>query len=177
MTSSNRLANRLVLLFIGLAALAAAALVSVPALTGGGVPLDLPDDADRGALGILLAASVAVVVFAAAWICTRGRGRRRLAYDGADVRIDAGVVESLILDALSSSPDVAGARVTAFDVRGQRTLLLTVQTRRHPDLVALTGRLHDAIAAADERLGAALPLVVHLTTGLRTTLARSRVTR
>ena len=61
-------------------------------------------------------------------------------------------------------------------VRSERMLLITVQVRRHPDLAALHAHIQRGVAAVSAVLGTSLPTAVHITTGMRTTLARSRVT-
>lgn len=176
MTSSNRFLNRLLLLVIGLLALVAAALVGWSAATGTDLPFALPEQGTPLELGIVLAAAVVVVVFAVAWVLTRGRGRRRLAIDTPEVQVDAKAIEALLRSELSASPDIAGTSVQAYRVRRQQTLLVTVQARKHPDLTALTASVRQAIARTDAQLGATLPLVVHVTTGLRTAMAGQRAT-
>ncbi|MBN9184435.1 MAG: hypothetical protein J0I97_03085 [Microbacterium sp.] len=55
-------------------------------------------------------------------------------------------------------------------------MLLTVRTRRHPDLPVLRGRLARAVETLDTALGTELPLVVHITRGVGTRFAKPRTT-
>jgi hypothetical protein len=176
MTSSNRFLNRMLLLLVGLGFLAVAAVVAWPQVSGAPLPLVIGADDPVVQWGII-AAAVVVLVIAVAWIATRGRGRTRYAVATDDARIDAAALADVLRDALSEAPDVAGVRVAGYTVRRTRMLGVTVLTRRHPDLPALMDDVRAAVARMDAVVGTSLPTVVHVTTGIRTALARERATR
>jgi hypothetical protein len=175
MTRSNRIANRLILAFIGIAALTGAALAAWPHL---GVPaFPLPSADDERVLWIVIAVAAVVVALSVAWIVTRGRGHTAYAFSTSHVRIDAAVIESMLTDRLAASPDILTVRTRAFRVRTAPVLLATVQVRRHPDLGAVTHDVQAAIAHVDAVCGTRLPVIAHVTTGARTLFAGTRSTR
>jgi hypothetical protein len=186
MTSSNRLLNRVLLFVVGLGFLAVALLVLVPVLTGTqpsdilGLPrmlgLALPELTRVLVLTVAIVLAVLILVLTVAWVATRGRGRTRFAVDTSDVKIDAGALAEIVREALAGVPDVVGVRISAYSVRRRRVLAVALETRRHPDLPALMGEVRQAIARLDAALGTPLPVLVHLTTGVRTALTRERVT-
>jgi hypothetical protein len=176
MTSSNRVMNRMLLALVGLLFAAASVLVAWPLVTGTARPFTLPAADDTAATAVLLGGAVVVVALSVTWIVTRGRGRRSLAIETTGLRLDTTAVESVVRDELQNHPDIVAARVQAYRSRDGRTLLLSVQARTHADLLALTDGVRAAIARADATLGVALPIVVHITTGLRTAMASSRST-
>jgi hypothetical protein len=175
MTRSSRFLNRLFLALVGLGAIGAAVLAALPALRVE-LPVRLPDLSSPLVLWILAAACAIVAILALAWILTRGRGRSGSALRTAEVDIDTRVVTQLLQDSLAGTPDVLSVDASAFVRRRARLVRITVQTRRHPDLVVLRDRIRTAVDRLDTAIGAPLPLVVHITTGVRTALAGARTT-
>jgi hypothetical protein len=181
MTRSLRTFNRLILLGLGIVALAlgagmlfprAAAVVIEPAVAS-----VIPSGTDpRAVWAVLAAASGVAIAFALAWILTRGRGRTSTALESEGVEIDARVIASILRERLGSSPDVLAVDAGAFVRDRTRLVRVAITTRRHPDLVALRAALADAVDDLDAVLGARLPLVIHLTTGLRTAFTGPRST-
>jgi hypothetical protein len=185
MTRSNRMLNRVILLLLGLIALVVAAALAVPLLPPGSVPQVILDVTRPATLLRLapattlewIAAAIAAIaiVLAIAWIVTRGRGRPRTAIDG-DLGVDTRVVDELLKDALADEPDVVAGGATGYLVRGRPVLRVHVEARRGADLRRLTDAVHAAVTDLDTALGTEaadrLPVVVHVTSGLRASLAR-----
>lgn len=174
MTRSSRILNRMLLALTGVTALGAALVLAVPAARAA---LPSPRLNDPRDLWILTGACAAIVVFALAWIATRGRGRTALALRTPELELDVAAVGTLVRDALASAPDVLAVRADAFRRRRGRVVLLTVRTRRRPDLPALRTRLSSAVAHLDQAVGVELPIVILVTGGVRTTLSRPRLAR
>lgn len=175
MTRSNRSLNRFLLLVTGLAALALAAALALPWTPWRSAVRYPYLTGDATALWLVAAAAVVVVVLCAAWIASRGRGRTRAALETGDTEIDAAVVASLLRARLGANPDVAAVSASAYRRRRARIVLVQVQTRPAPDLGLLTDDVHAAVAGLHRDLGAAVPVVVHLTSGLRGALSAPRV--
>lgn len=183
MTRTNRIANRIVLAAIGLVALALAAAVALPFASALGftVPWEdlgfaVPDATGAPVLWALAGAALLVVLFAIAWIVTRGRGHTSTALSVEGATIDASVVQSILRERLTSAPDVVVVSASAHRRRGGPVVLVRVQARPGPDLAALQKAVRDAIDRLDEVIGARIPLVVHLTSGVRSSIARPRTT-
>lgn len=182
MTSSNRLLNRVILLLVGATALGAAGLLVLPLL---------PASADgvRGAVEPIVAwlavdsagwwiagAAAAIAALSIAWIASRGRGRTSEAVSTDGIVVDDTVVAGILRRGLASDPDVLGVSAHAFR-RSGGVVLVHVETRSRANLTALLARVRSAVADADRTIGLAVPLVIHLTTGVRTAMAGSRITR
>lgn len=177
MTRSNRILNRLALVLLALLALTAAAFILRPEVErfvleplGLVVPsLGLAELGTVLPLALIVLAVVAVIVALAVTV-TRGRGADGTALDQEGVSVDAGLLEGLLRRELDGEDEVLHLRLRAFRAR-HRVLLAEVQVRRGADLANVHRRVARAVATADEQLGEALPLVTHITTGLRTRFA------
>lgn len=183
MTRTNRLANRVILALIGLVALGLGALVALPFASGLGIAVPweslgvtLPDATQPLVLWSIAGACLVVVLFAIAWILTRGRGRTSTALSLDGATIDASVVQSVLRERLANAPDVVVVSASAHERRRGPVVLVRVQARPGPDLGALQTAVRGAIGRLDEVIGARIPLVVHLTSGVRSTFARSTTT-
>jgi hypothetical protein len=188
MTRTNRFANRVILAMIGLLVLGAAAALALPyAATLGVTPfgdaeadapfgITLPDASRPVVLWTIAGASVLIVAFAVVWILTRGRGRTGTALSIEGATVDASAVQSVLRSSLAGAPDVVVVSVSAHRRRGGPVVLVRVQVRPGPDLRALRSAVHDAIDRLDQVIGIPLPLVVHLTSGVRSTWASARTT-
>ncbi|CAI9392524.1 hypothetical protein [Microbacterium sp. T2.11-28] len=184
--AGRRTANRLVLAALGIVGLGVAAIAIWPLIapTLGGAPLPVDDtvaDAVTATgLGvvavawILAAVASLVVLLAVLWAVGSRRGRSRSAVDADGIVVDTAVVEGIVRSSLAAAPDVLAVQATTYARRGQRLLRLKVQLRPRADLADAAGRVRGALADLDAALGIPLPAVVHLTTGIRTALARGR---
>lgn len=189
MTSTNRFINRLLLLIVGVAALLAAALLAAPLIPALEAPLRAALDSplaqqwttalatvQTGAPWVILGAMVVLIVLCVAWIATRGRGRIADAFSADGLAIDDTVVAGALRRHLADDPDVLAVAAQAFRRTGG-AVLVRVETRSRADLPALLDDLRAAVASADLTIGTAVPLVIHLTTGVRTLASGSRTTK
>lgn len=184
MTRTNRLANRVILALIGLFAVGAAAAMALPYAATRGLPtrdisslgITLPDASEPTVLWGIAGIAVLIVLFALAWILTRGRGRTSTALSVEGATVDASAIQSVLRTRLAGSPDVVVVSASAHERRGGPVVLVRVQARPGPDLGALRASVRDAIDHLDRVIGAPVPLVVHLTSGVRSTWASARST-
>lgn len=184
MTRTNRLVNRMILALVGLLSLAFAAAVALPYVETLGVSsqvitslgITLPDVSQPVVLWSIAGGAVVIVLLALTWILTRGRGRTSTALSVEGATVDASAVQSVLRTRLAGSPDVVVVSASAHERRGGPVVLVRVQARPGPDLGALRSAVRDAIDHLDRVIGAPVPLVVHLTSGVRSTWASAKAT-
>lgn len=184
MTRTNRFVNRVILALVGVLALAAGAALALPyAATLGFTPVDpsswgitVPDASQPVVLWSIAGGAVVIVAFALVWILTRGRGRTSTALSIAGATVDASAIQSVLRTRLAGSPDVVVVSASAHERRGGPVVLVRVQARPGPDLGALRSAVRDAIDNLDRVIGTPIPLVVHLTSGVRSTWASAKST-
>lgn len=185
MSNANRTMNRLLLGLVGVVLIAFAAMAAWPAVTGDPLPALSPLADGLGRLGLTgargiwvgVAGLTVLALLALIWILTRARRREPVIIDDQDVIVDAAIVRDLLQAELSAAPEVAAVSATVHrrGRRGQtRVLHVRVQMRPRADLPATLDRLTAAVAALDATLGMRVRLVLHLTTGVRSALARAR---
>ncbi|HKS00758.1 MAG TPA: hypothetical protein VJS86_03715, partial [Arthrobacter sp.] len=85
---------------------------------------------------VLVLAVVLLIVLMVAWIAQQGKGRTDLLLAAedpggvpGDIRIGGGVAEQALKNALADRPDLAGATVSIYDVKGQPALKLRLHPR------------------------------------------------
>ncbi|WP_025156322.1 hypothetical protein [Leifsonia aquatica] len=190
MNSTNRALNRALLAVIGviLVALAAALawLLVVPGAgslwrTGATAVLAWTDEVFGRPLWsgttvgpaaiVALAAAVLVVVLLLAFALRQGGGAtatlvRARGDDGA-IEIDTAVPARLLVDRLRAVPGVAHVTVSAYRVRRQPALKLTVDCRRGASPRTIVDAVDDAVLRLGEALGAEPPVFAQLTGGFR----------
>lgn len=193
MTRSNRVLNRLILILLGLLAVGAAVLLALPAVAatefGKGLPLltqvfdasRVAGAEDGGGLGpvilsIVVAAAAVVIILSLVWILTRGRGRSASAYEHDSVSVDVKVVDQLMTDALRPVSDIVSVSTSGHRVRGTSVLRARVNVRPGADLQRVRAAIDSSVEHLDTTLGASVPMLVHITTGLRASLAREERT-
>lgn len=185
MTNSNRGINRILLALVGIALLAVAAWVILPSVIPstsiGVVEIGaLPDEAvfTTTLLWIIAAIAAVLIVLCVAFILTRGRGRiGQLVDDRGDagaVAIDARVVADLVSHALSHDLDVVSVHATAYRVRRAPALALRVTARRGADLPRLLDSVSTVVDQLDHVLERKIPVLLHVTSGVRASLAREQ---
>ncbi len=177
MSASNRVGNRVLLALIGLVALAVAAWVGLRAYpVAGFTPPELPTAPDATWLWIGVAAAAVAVVLSLAWIVTRGRGRTALVVreesENGNVEFDVRVASDLLKAALGGQPDAVSVRVTAHRVRREPALAVSVSARSGCDLPRLRDDVALAVEQLDEVLERRIPVLLHVTTGVRARSAR-----
>ncbi|GMA29534.1 hypothetical protein [Arenivirga flava] len=182
MTTSNRALNRILLILLGLIALAGAALLLRPEIdqllepAGLVTPtLGLTEAPAPWLQGGIIALAALAVIIALAWTTTRGRGADGTAIERDGISIDANLVEGMLRRQLDDATEIAHVRLRAFRPK-DRVLLAEIQVTRGADLADIHHRVQDAVATTDQQLGTPLPLVAHITTGLRSRLAHERRT-
>ena len=183
MTKSNRTLNRIILLVLGLVAvvvgvvIGAGVLPAVRDTTSSYVDLPRRLDVPASSLWIVAGACAVVIVLALVWVFTRGGGGTSVAVrerSGDDaVTVNVALVRDVIDHELSGVRDVVGSRVDTYIVRRQRAARIRVAVRRGGDAVTVLDAVDRAVAVLDRTLGRQVPVLVHLTGGTRSALAKS----
>ncbi|MFJ7289342.1 hypothetical protein ACQXVK_14580 [Curtobacterium sp. AB451] len=183
MTGSNRTMNRIILLVLGLVAVIVGVTIGAGVLT----PVrdavqpyvDLPRNLDvpASSLWIVVAVCAVVIVLSLLWVFTRGRGGTSVAVrerSGDDqVTVNVALVRDVVEHELQDVRDVVGTRVDTYLVRRQRAARIRVAVRRGGDAVTVLDAVDHAVSTLDRTLGRQLPILVHLTGGTRSALAKA----
>lgn len=188
MNSTNRGLNRLLILVVGLLLIAAGGvaivLAAVPSVTSqwrstskqlaaGAQPWVADPTIGKASLLVLGVALVALVLILLliAFIARQGHGRSAAAlqqHDGTtSTRIDLAIPRALLEEHLARRDEIAGVRISAYEVRGTPMLKITARCRRgvSPAVVAeLIGRSIDDL---ERIVGTDVPAFVQLTGGFR----------
>ncbi|TDN43736.1 hypothetical protein EDF64_107164 [Curtobacterium flaccumfaciens] len=182
MTKSNRTLNRIILLVLGLVAvvvglvIGAGVLPAVRDATAQYVDLPRSLDVPASSLWIIAGACALVIVLALVWVFTRGGGGTSVAVrerSGDDaVTVNVALVRDVLDHELSGVRDVVGSRVDTYLVRRQRAARIRVAVRRGGDAVTVLDAVDRAVAVLDRTLGRQVPVLVHLTGGTRSALAK-----
>ena len=136
-------------------------------------------------LWIVVALALLVLIgLMVAWMAQQGKGRSNLLaaeYDPGDVpgdvRIGGGVAEQALKHALEGRPDLAGATVTTYEVKGAPALKVRLLPRQGvaPHLLASeVSRLLDALESV---VGKEIPVLIHIGAGARTRFGRAERVR
>lgn len=183
MTLATRVLNRLTLLVLAACGIAVAVAAAWPVVNSGTpMPLVDPVEAVMRSTGIasaawawIVAGALAVLtVIALAIVLTRPVRHERAAVDDGGITIDDDVIADLLRDALADVPDILSVTAVTQRRRARRIVRARIQVRPRADLALLQRRIAAAVGDADRRLGLAVPLVVQLTGGLRSTFAHER---
>lgn len=191
MTTTNRLANRLVLLLAGLLLLALgslAVLANVPQTAPTLIGL-----VDRGrdelqrvveAAGtttvhtIALAIAVVVALLALLVAVNRGRGRVATVVDRdsgqlpGSVELGTPYLQAALTDALGRRPDLLTADLSAWRDAGRTTLLIRARPRAGAPVRAVIEEIRDAVQGIDALLDRPVPVLLHVASSPRAALAR-----
>jgi len=183
MTTTNRGFNRVLLFLIGLIS------IIVGVTIGAGVLQPVRDALQQyvtlpeqvtvpdTALWIIAGVCAVVVVLALVVICTRGGGGTSVAVrerTGDDqVTVNVALVRDVIAHELADVRDVVTTKVDTYLVKKQRAARIRVHVRRGGDAVTVLDAVDHAVTTLDHTLGRTVPVLVHLTGGTRTTLART----
>ncbi|MCS6562589.1 MULTISPECIES: hypothetical protein [Curtobacterium] len=183
MTKSNRTMNRIILFVLGLVAVVVGLTIGagvLPAVQDAMKPsVDLPSNLDvpASALWIVAGAAALVIVLSLVWVFTRGGGGTSVAVherSGEDaVTVNVALVRDVVEHELAGVRDVVGSRVDTYLVRKQRAARIRVAVRRGGDAVTVLDAVDRAVAVLDRTLGRPVPVLVHLTGGTRSALAKS----
>ncbi|MDP4333655.1 hypothetical protein Q7F20_09745 [Curtobacterium sp. A7_M15] len=183
MTKSNRTLNRIILFILGVVAIVVGVVIGAGVLPAvrdaisGSVELPRSLDVPASSLWIVVAACAVVIVLALVWVFTRGGGGTSVAVrerSGDDaVTVNVALVRDVVEHELDGVRDIVGSRVDTYLVRRQRAARIRVAVRRGGDAVTVLDAVDRAVAVLDRTLGRQVPVLVHLTGGTRSALAKS----
>lgn len=130
---------------------------------------------------LLLVVVIAVMV---AWVAQQGKGRANLLVAEedpgevpGDVRIGSGVAEQALRAALADRPDLAGATVATYEIRGEPALKIRVQPRQGVAPHTLAAEVSALVEALDAVIGKRTPVLIHIGSGARSRLGRAERVR
>ena len=191
MNSTNRAANRLLILLTGLlllgvgAAAAAVALIApvrdvwndvrASVTTQVGDWLQQTPLGDTGVSWIMpavLVLAVIVVVLLIVFIARQGRGHTNIAIREATSEhgstvVESAVAEQVIQDAISARPEFVASHVSTYRVRRTPVLKVSVTCRRGVSPKDAATLVDDTLKALDDLLGRPLPALVQISGGFR----------
>ena len=202
MNTTPRFLNRLLLAVVGLLLLAAGAagllLSTLPDVAGwwagtapqvGAVMEDirrtttLEGQADTWLWPVLGAVLVVLIVFLVLWMMAQGRGRAALFWStGSDspagpmpgsVSISAGAAEQVLRVALLERPDLAGASVSTWYVRGVPGLRVRVHPRRGTPPYVVAADVSRLVEALDAVTGLRVLVLISIAAGGRARFTRA----
>lgn len=136
-------------------------------------------------LWIVLALVLVVLIgLMVAWVAQQGKGRADLLLAAedpggvpGDIRIGGGVAEQALKSALAERPDIAGATVATYKVRGQPALRIRLQPRPGVPPQLLAAETSALVAALEAVVGQRTPVLVHIAAGARTRFSRAERVR
>lgn len=193
MNDTNRVVNRLLLALVGVACLLASGLAVlllvspavreqwtsvsrsvVPAVDAGfGRPLWPSTTLSLAAVGAL-AVAVVFVVLLAVLVLRAGRGSTSTVVtatgDDGSAEVAAEVASALLRNRLLGVPGIAGVDVSAFRVRREPAIRLSVRCRRGSSPRIVADAVEEAVALLDAALGVRLPVFAQLVGGFRARL-------
>jgi hypothetical protein len=132
-------------------------------------------------IALLLAVVIAAMV---AWVAQQGKGRANLIVSEDDagdfpgnVRIGGGVAEQALKAALAERPDLAGASVATYEIRGEPALKIRLQPRQGVAPQILAADVSALVEALDTVIGKRTPVLIHIGTGARSRFGRAERVR
>jgi hypothetical protein len=194
MNSTPTLLNRILITILGLKLLAVGVLLmllaSVPAVaswwhswsTGAWAGVNQAFNATRlpgrpeSWLWILVALALLVLIgLMVAWAAQQGKGRANLLaleYDPGEVPGDVRIGGSV-----ADRPDLAGATVTTYDVKGTPALKVRLLPRQGVAPHLLADEVYALVAALEAVVGKRIPVLIHIGAGARTRFSRAERVR
>ncbi len=183
MTTTNRGFNRVLLFLIGLISIIVGAVIGAgvlqPVRDALGQVVTLPEQVSvpDTALWIIAGVCAVVIVLALVVVFTRGGGGTSVAVrerSGDDqVTVNVALVRDVIDHELTGVHDIVGSKVDTYLVKKTRAARIKVHVRRGGDAVTVLDAVDHALSTLDATLGRQIPVLVHLTGGTRTALART----
>jgi hypothetical protein len=132
-------------------------------------------------ISLLLAAVMAAMV---AWVAQQGKGRANLIVSEDDagdfpgnVSIGGGVAEQALKAALAERPDLAGATVATYEIRGEPALKIRLQPRHGVAPHLLAADVSALVEALDAVIGKRTPVLIHIGAGARSRFSRAERVR
>lgn len=133
---------------------------------------------------VVALALLALMGLMVAWIAQQGKGRSNLLaaeFDPGevpgDVRIGGGVAEQALRQALEGRPDLAGATVTTYDVKGSPALKVRLLPRQGVAPHLLAAEVYGLMNALESVVGKEIPVLIHIGAGARTRFGRAERVR
>jgi hypothetical protein len=127
---------------------------------------------------------LAVIGAMVAWLAQQGKGRASLLVAEEDpgdvpgnVRIGGGVAEQALRAALAGRPELAGATVATYEIRGEPALKIRVQPRSGVAPHALAAEVSALVEALDAVIGKRTPVLIHIGSGARSRFGRAERVR
>jgi hypothetical protein len=127
---------------------------------------------------------LALMGFMVAWIAQQGKGRSNLLaeeYDPGntpgDIRIGGGVSEQALKHVLEGRPDLAGATIATYDVKGSPALKVRLLPRQGVAPHLLAAEVTELLTALESVVGREVPVLVHIGAGARTRFGRAERVR
>jgi hypothetical protein len=127
---------------------------------------------------------LAVIGAMVAWLAQQGKGRTSLLIAEEDpgdvpgnVRIGAGVAEQALRAALADRPELAGATVATYEIRGEPALKIRVQPRSGVAPQLLAAEVSALVEALDAVVGKRTPVLIHIGSGARSRFGRAERVR
>jgi hypothetical protein len=192
MNSTNRGANRFLLLVTAVVLLAAAAVTLTFAIVptilkawgtqSTSIMSSAPDWIGKSVLGTVSLFTIGVGVVAIilailliVFIVKQGHGRttrviEQHARSGATL-IDLGVPKTLLEQDLSDRPEFVSTRISAYEVKKTPTLKISVQCRRGISPVDAARTVTRSLESLDQILGQSIPALVQISGGFRSRVA------
>jgi hypothetical protein len=191
MNSTNRAANRLLILVIGLLLLvvgaAAATAVLVPVVRDGwksvtgdvtGTVSGWLQQTPLGTTGVswlmpaVLVLIVVAVIVLIVFIARQGRGHTVTAVkepssEHGTTIVESGFAEHALQDAIGERPEFVATRVSTYRVRKTPVLKISVTCRRGVSPKDAATIVEDAVRALDQVLGRELPALIQISGGFR----------
>lgn len=130
---------------------------------------------------LLLALVIGLMV---AWAAQQGKGRANLivsedeagGYPG-NVQISGAVAEQALRAALADRPDLAGASVTTYEIRGEPALKIRLQPRQGVAPHVLAADTSALVEALDAVVGKRTPVLIHVGVSARSRFSRAERVR
>ncbi len=127
---------------------------------------------------------VAIIIAMVAWLSQQGKGRANLLVASDDeshvegeVQIGGGVAEQALRAALADRPDLAGASVATYEVKGQPGLRVRIQPRQGVAPHLLAAEISRMVEALDLVIGKKTPVLVHMASGARAKFTKAERVR
>lgn len=197
MNSTNRAANRLLILLVGVLLVtvgaAAAATVLIPVVRDAwkAIAPDVNSQVaswlqatplgDAGVSWIMPAVLVVIVlavILLVVFIVRQGRGHTRTVLaertsEHGRTEVEAALAANALEDAIGSRPEFIASHVSAYRVRRTPVLKIAVTCRRGVSPKDAADIVDDAVRALDELLGRPLPALVQISGGFRARVGSS----
>ena len=133
---------------------------------------------------VVAVALLALMGLMVAWMAQQGKGKSSLLaaeYDPGDtpgdVRIGGGVAEQALRYALEGRPDLAGATVTTYEVKGSPALKVRLLPRQGVAPHLLAAEVAGLVDALEAVVGKEVPVLIHIGAGARTRFSRAERVR